>query len=133
MHEVEAQHPHPQRLVMAGQHRAGQIAEAAAACIAPVSLPMRLGVITPRANQCAAGTAGHRTPSGQRCWRTRAKHLAPPSKNDRLTRSEAPIAEPPAPNRPQVRIPLDPHQVRQPSPQIPVRVVEDSLSKIQIS
>jgi len=26
-HEVEAQHPHAQRLVMSGQHRAGQVIE----------------------------------------------------------------------------------------------------------
>src|SRR3954469_17066856 len=32
---------------------------------------------------------GQRTPSGQRCWRTSAKHLASASRAERLTRSMA--------------------------------------------
>ncbi len=44
-HEVEAQHPRPQRLVMPGQHRAGKIVEAGRARLAPIALPMRLRVV----------------------------------------------------------------------------------------
>ena len=44
-HEVEAQHPDPQRLVVAGQRRAGEVVEACAARLAAVALPMRLGVV----------------------------------------------------------------------------------------
>src|SRR5215211_7897340 len=31
---------------------------------------------------------GQRTPSGQRCWRTSAKHLASSNSSERLTRSD---------------------------------------------
>jgi len=44
-HEVEAQHPHTQRLVMPGQHRAGKIVEAGRARLAPIALPVRLRVV----------------------------------------------------------------------------------------
>jgi hypothetical protein len=49
-HEVEAQYPYPQRLMMTGQHRAGEIVEAARTDFAPVTLAMRLCVIAPVAN-----------------------------------------------------------------------------------
>src|SRR3954452_12679563 len=65
---------------------------------------------------------GQRTPSGQRCWRTSAKHLASSSKAERLTRSmaammaEAPRTSPSAtpalafrPDHPQPRAPSRPH------------------------
>src|SRR3954452_2841461 len=65
---------------------------------------------------------GQRTPSGQRCWRTSAKHLASSSKAERLTRSmaammaEAPRTSPSAtptlafrPDHPQPRAPYRPH------------------------
>src|SRR4051812_20280520 len=44
-HEVQAQNPDPQRLVMAGQDGAGQVVEAGAAGGAAVALPVRLGVV----------------------------------------------------------------------------------------
>jgi hypothetical protein len=44
-HEVEAQHPHAQRLVVAGQHRAGEVVEAPAAGLAPVALAAGLRVV----------------------------------------------------------------------------------------
>ena len=44
-HEVEAQHPDAQRLVMTGQDSAGQVVEAGAARRATLALPMRLGVV----------------------------------------------------------------------------------------
>ena len=44
-HEVQAHHPDPQRLVMSGQHRAGEVVKAPRAHLAPVSLPVRLGLV----------------------------------------------------------------------------------------
>jgi len=61
-HEVEAQHPHPQRPVMPGQHhraaiprwemprsgiKAGEVVETGCARLAPVTLAMRLRVVAP--------------------------------------------------------------------------------------
>src|SRR5215212_8146204 len=59
-HEGEAQHPHPQRLMVPGQRRAGEIVEAPGAGLTPIALPMRLGVIAPVADYpitAAPGTA----------------------------------------------------------------------------
>ena len=56
----EAQHPGPQRLVMPGQHRAGEIVEAPGATLAPIALPLRLGLVAPvpdHAGAAAPGTA----------------------------------------------------------------------------
>src|SRR3954469_5233283 len=44
-HEVQAQNPDPQRLVVPGQDGAGQVVEAGAAGGAAVALPVRLGVV----------------------------------------------------------------------------------------
>src|SRR3954462_11009916 len=44
-HQVEAQDPDPQRLVVPGQDRAGQVVEAGAACRAAVALAARSGVV----------------------------------------------------------------------------------------
>jgi hypothetical protein len=49
-HEVQAQHPHPQRLVMAGQHRAGEVVKAPRAPLAAVALPVRLAIVAPVAD-----------------------------------------------------------------------------------
>ena len=49
-HEVQAQHPDPQRLVMAGQHRAGEVVEPPRAFLAAVALPARLAVVAPVAD-----------------------------------------------------------------------------------
>src|SRR5215203_2891177 len=46
-HKVEAQYPHPQRLVMPGQHRAGQIVKTSGARLAAIALPSLLGVVAP--------------------------------------------------------------------------------------
>ena len=51
-HEVEAQHPHPQRLVVPGQHRSGQVVEAPSACFAPVATPEELCVVVAVADYC---------------------------------------------------------------------------------
>jgi len=44
-HEVEAQGPDPQRLVMAGEDRPSQVVETPAAGGALIALPFRLGVV----------------------------------------------------------------------------------------
>ena len=49
-HEVDAQDPHPQRLVMSGQHRAREVVKAPGAGLAPIPLPVRLRVIAAVAN-----------------------------------------------------------------------------------
>jgi len=46
-HEVEAQHPDPQRLVVPGQHGAREIVEAGRTRLAPVALPTGLRVVAP--------------------------------------------------------------------------------------
>ena len=57
-HEVEAQHPHAQRLVAAGQHRAGEVVEAGCARSAPIPLPMRLRVVVPVPDHRVAAAPG---------------------------------------------------------------------------
>src|SRR5215218_10785969 len=57
-HEVEAQHPHPQRLMVSGQRRAGEVVEAPSTRLAPIALPMRLGVVAPVADHRIAAAAG---------------------------------------------------------------------------
>lgn len=51
-HEAEAQHPHAQRLVMAGRHRSGEVVETPCARLAaiPLPLPVRVYVVAPVAN-----------------------------------------------------------------------------------
>jgi len=51
-HEVEAQHPHTQRLVVPGQHRAGQVIETACTGLAAIPLPARLRVVVAVADHC---------------------------------------------------------------------------------
>ena len=46
-HEIEAENPDPQRLVMAGEDRAGQVVEAFLTGLALVALSLRLGRIVP--------------------------------------------------------------------------------------
>ncbi|SDE45536.1 hypothetical protein SAMN04487779_10391, partial [Belnapia rosea] len=46
---------HPQRPVMSGQHRAGEVAEASCAHLAPISLPVGLGLSKAIADYAAAG------------------------------------------------------------------------------
>src|SRR4051794_30578810 len=46
-HEVEAQHPDPQRLVVAGQHSPAEVVEARRARPAAIPLPMQLCVVVP--------------------------------------------------------------------------------------
>jgi hypothetical protein len=46
-HEVEAQHPHPQRLVVPGQHRPGEVVEARRTGLAAIPLSVRLRVVVP--------------------------------------------------------------------------------------
>src|SRR3954451_7149005 len=44
-HQVEAQQPHAQRLVVPGQHRAAQVVEPSMACLAQIALPVPLAVV----------------------------------------------------------------------------------------
>ena len=44
-HEIKAQHPNPQRLVVPGQHRAGEVVEAARTRLPVIPLPVRLRVV----------------------------------------------------------------------------------------
>src|SRR4051794_8976873 len=46
-HEVEAQHPDPQRLVVPGQHCPAAVVKARRARLAAIPLPMRLRVVMP--------------------------------------------------------------------------------------
>jgi hypothetical protein len=46
-HEVEAQNPQSQRLMVSGQHRARKVVKAPRACLAAIALPMRLGIVAP--------------------------------------------------------------------------------------
>ncbi|MDO9713623.1 diguanylate cyclase [Paracraurococcus sp. LOR1-02] len=56
-HEVEAQHPDTQGLVMPGQDRAGQVIEALAAGVASIALAMRLAIIMASAHHRLAVAA----------------------------------------------------------------------------
>src|SRR5215210_1413990 len=57
-HEVEAQHPHPQRLMVSGQRRAGEVVKAPGARLAPIALPVRLRVVAPVADHPITATPG---------------------------------------------------------------------------
>jgi hypothetical protein len=57
--QVKAQHPHPQRLVMTGQHRIRQIVGPSMTGLAETARPVRLGLVTAMADNrrtVAAGT-----------------------------------------------------------------------------
>jgi len=56
------QHPHPQRLMMSGQHRAGEAVEATHAHLTPVALPVWLSVIMTIARDQSTVTAGATNP-----------------------------------------------------------------------
>src|SRR3954466_14488119 len=59
-HQIKAHHPHPQRLVMTGQHRVRQIVETSMTGLAERTLPMRLCLVTAIAvdgRAVATGTA----------------------------------------------------------------------------
>src|SRR3954465_357148 len=57
-HKVEAQHPHPQRLMVSGQHCPGEVVKARGAGLAAIALPMRLGVVASVADYRIAAAAG---------------------------------------------------------------------------
>src|SRR4051812_23082857 len=88
LEEALARHGRPE-VFNTGQRRAGEAVEAPGAGLAPIALPARLRVVAPVADPRTAVTAGAAPPSGQRCWRTTAKHLASSSTPARLTRSGA--------------------------------------------
>src|SRR4051812_4303371 len=80
---------------MPGQHRAGEVVEASRASFAPIPLSVNLALSKPSRTTVLLPHAGQWTPSGQRCWRTRAKHLASSISAERLTRSDTAILEGP--------------------------------------
>jgi hypothetical protein len=57
-HEVQAQHPDPQRLMVSGQHRAREVVEAPRARLAAVALPVRLRVVAAVTHHRAAAAPG---------------------------------------------------------------------------
>ena len=57
-HEIGAQHPHAQRPVVSGQHRATQVVEAPNACFAPTALPAGLHVVVAAPGDVAPATCG---------------------------------------------------------------------------
>src|SRR6476659_8868046 len=57
-HEVEAQHPDPQRLMMPGQHSAGEIIKATRTGLAPIPLPVRLRVVAAVAHHGGTAATG---------------------------------------------------------------------------
>jgi hypothetical protein len=57
-HEVEAQHPDPQRLMMPGQHCAGEVIKATRTGLAPVPLPVRLRVVAAVAHHGGTAATG---------------------------------------------------------------------------
>src|SRR5215212_8614592 len=57
-HEIEAQYPHPQRLMVPGQRRAGEVVEAPGAGLTPIALSMRLRVVAPIADYRVTATPG---------------------------------------------------------------------------
>ncbi len=56
-HEIQAQHPDAQRLMMAREDRPAQIIKTAAATLATVALPVLLGVVNAVADDGATGAA----------------------------------------------------------------------------
>jgi len=69
--------------------KAGQVAEAPSTCLAPVTVATRLRIVEPARTTAGLPHPGQRTPSGQRRWRTKAKHLASSIRPERLTKSDA--------------------------------------------
>src|SRR6185369_5009883 len=57
-HEIQAQHPDPQRLMMPGQHRAGEVIKATRTGLTPVALPVRLRVIATVAHHGGTAASG---------------------------------------------------------------------------
>ena len=57
-HEIKTQNPDAQRLMMTGQDGTAKVIKAAAAPLAAIALPMRLGVVTTVAGNLAACTSG---------------------------------------------------------------------------
>ena len=61
-HEVEAQHPDPQRLMAAGQRRAGEVVEAPGARLATIPLPIGLSFGVPVPDHRVTPQPGQRRP-----------------------------------------------------------------------
>ena len=57
-HEIQTQDPDPKRLMVSGQNSTGQVIEPRPAVLAPVALPMPLGLIMAMADHRGTGTGG---------------------------------------------------------------------------
>jgi hypothetical protein len=66
-HQVEAQNPHTERLMVPGQHRAAEVVEPCMAGLAQIALPMPLSVIMAIADDDDTVAVRTAQPSGQRC------------------------------------------------------------------
>src|SRR3954466_12464051 len=88
-HEVEAQHPDSQRLVAAGQRRAGEVVEAPGARLAAIPLPIGLSVVAPVPDHRAPAATGAAHPLRPAALAHKAKHLASSIRPERSTKSAA--------------------------------------------
>ena len=115
-HEGEAQHPHPQRLVVPGQHRAGEIVEAIGACLAPVALPTGLRVVVAVADHRIV-VAG-RAPDALRpaALAHKGEALGVVHQADRLTRSDTAMTQAPRASRSATPVPAFAPAVLSPAP-----------------
>ena len=75
-HKIEAEHPDPQRLVVTGKDRPGEVVEPLSADGALILLSFRLGFVAPCFVTWGESQWGQVTPWGQRIARTVSKHLA---------------------------------------------------------
>ena len=75
-HKIEAEHPDPQRLVVTGKDRPGEVVEPLSTDGALILLSFRLGFVVPLFRDLGRVAVGQATPWGQRIARTVSKHLA---------------------------------------------------------
>ena len=75
-HKIEAEHPDPQRLVVTGKDRPGEVVEPLSTDGALILLSFRLGFVVPCFVTWGESQWGQVTPWGQRIARTVSKHLA---------------------------------------------------------
>ena len=75
-HEVKAEHPHAQRLVVTGKDRPGEVVEPPPTGVALILLSFRLRFVASLFRDLGRVAVGQVTPWGQRIARTVSKHLA---------------------------------------------------------
>src|SRR4051794_33239311 len=86
-HEVEAQHPDPQRLVVPGQHCPAEVVKARRARLAAIPLPMRLRLVMPVPDHRVAAASRVTDALWPAVLAHKAKHFASSSRDARLTGS----------------------------------------------